>query len=917
MPQPQKPEQEARDKIDELLTAAGWQLQNIDELNLSFPGVAVREYPTDVGFVDYVLFVKGSPVGVIEAKKKGDTLSGVVDQTDSYLRSKLKHIPIAKQALTFGYVSTGEETMFYDIRDPDCRPRGVFAFHKPDKLAEWLQEPNTLRARMREMPPIITKGMRDCQIEAITNLEASFAKSKPRALISMSTGSGKSFLAVSFIYRLIKFAGAKHILFLVDRRTLGIQASTEFQKYETPDDHRKFIELYNIQLMSSNTIDPVCNVTITTIQRLFSMLKGTEFDPELDEHSAFDLTLDNDPKPIEYNPTIPIEAFDFIVTDECHRSIYNQWRQVLDYFDAFIVGLTATPSKQTLGFFKQNQVMDFNHQRAIAEGVNVGYEVYRIKTNASVKGGKVEAGEYIDKRNKMTRKVRYELLDEDLYYAPTQLDKDIVMVDQIRTVIQTFRDKLFTEIFPGRTEVPKTLIFAKTDSHAEDIVNIIWDEFGKGKDFAKKITYRTTGETPEALIAAFRNEYFPRIAVTVDMISTGTDIKPLECLLFMRDIKSAVYFEQMKGRGTRVIDSNALQLVSPDAKAKTHFVIVDAIGVCESDKGDSRPLERKKSIPFDRLLLAIAAGNREEDYLISLGNRLAQMDRQLSKEDRKRIQDVAGVASMTELILPLFTAFDPDVQVETACKKFATDNPTVEQLKIVTGELAETVAKPFHDPKLRNLLIETKQLLEQTIDIVSQDFVLEAGFNSKAKEAAQQYVQSWQQYLQDHRDEITALQILYSQPYGKRKLTYDAIRELADTIKRPPNGFIPERLWHCYDQLEHSRVKGQPKSVLTDLVSLVKFTSGMADDLTPFIDIVEHRFHDWLQQQQQSGRSFTPQQLEWLQMIKEHIATSIEITEDDFESIPFNLKGGIYKFSELFGKDYQRVMDELNKVLAG
>ncbi len=405
----------------------------------------------------------------------------------------------------------------------------------------------------------------------------------------MATGSGKTFTAVNFIYRLIKHAGAKRVLFLVDRNNLSKQTLAEFQKFRTPDDGRLFTELYNVQRLTSNTIDPVSKVTITTIQRMYSMLKGQEYEEENEEESLFESLTAPFPSPspegrreltVEYSPDIPIESYDFIVTDECHRSIYNLWRQVLEYFDAFLVGLTATPSKYTLGFFNQNLVTEYTHERAVADGVNVGYEIYRIRTKLTEQGSTVEAGEYVDMRDKKSRADRWAVeLEEDFEYASNQLDRDVVAVNQIRKVVQTFRDRLFTEIFPGRTEVPKTLVFAKDDAHAEDITEIIREEFGKGNEFCKKITYRTSGEKPEDLLSAFRNDYFPRIAVSVDMIATGTDIKPLECLLFMRMVRSQGYFEQMKGRGTRVISDTDLAKVTADAGHKTHFVIVDAVGV--------------------------------------------------------------------------------------------------------------------------------------------------------------------------------------------------------------------------------------------------------------------------------------------------------------------------------------------------
>jgi type I restriction enzyme R subunit len=429
--------------------------------------------------------------------------------------------------------------------------------------------------------------------------------------------------------------------------------------------------------------------------------------------------LFKEPEPIEYNPAIPIETFDIIVTDECHRSIYNLWAQVLEYFDAHLIGLTATPNKQTFGFFNQNLVMEYGHEQAVADGVNVNYDVYRIRTRVTEAGGKVESGYYVDLRDKLTRKVRWEQLDEEFAYDPNQLDRDVVAVDQIRTLIRTFRDKLRTEIFPGRTEVPKTLIFAKDDSHAEDIVKIVREEFGKGNEFAQKITYRTTGETPERLIAAFRNSYHPRIAVTVDMIATGTDIKPLEIVMFMRAVKSRTFFEQMKGRGVRVINPADLQSVTPDAKAKDHFVIVDCVGVCERDMTDSRPMDQQKSVPLEKLLQAVALGNTEPDVLSSVAARLARLEKDLPAAEQTRISQAAGGLTLKDLARSLVNALAPDQPPEQA------------------AAAAQTAIKPFSNPKLRELIVTLKRQNEQVIDTVTQDQVLETGFSEAARERAE------------------------------------------------------------------------------------------------------------------------------------------------------------------------------------
>ncbi|AQT68227.1 Type-1 restriction enzyme R protein [Anaerohalosphaera lusitana] len=913
------PEEWARKLIDEQLKAAGWVIQDRNQLNLGAGiGVAVREFPMTAGPVDYLLFVNRKAAGVIEAKPVGATLGGVDWQSDKYANGVPSQIQYYHNPLPYVYESTGKETLFRNLLDPDARSRNVFSFYRPETIADEIEQADSLRARMQNFPSLIEEGLRDCQVEAITELEKSFAQGRPRALIQMATGAGKSFTAVTFIYRLIKFAKAKRVLFLVDRNNLGRQALKEFQQYVTPDDGRKFTELYDVQHLKSNTIDPISKVCITTIQRLYSMLRGdAEIETDLEEQSAYKVLSPKESPEVVYNPDIPIETFDFIITDECHRSIYNQWRQVLDYFDSFIIGLTATPSKQTLGFFNQNLVTEYPHERAVGDGVNVGYEVYRIKTQITDGGSKVEAGSYIDKRNKLTREMRWEELDDDLEYESTQLDRAVVSEDQIRTVIKTFRDKLFTEIFPGRTDVPKTLVFAKDDSHAEDIVRIIREEFGKGNDFAKKITYRTTGEKPEDLIASFRNSYNPRIAVTVDMISTGTDIKPLECLLFMRSIRSRVYFEQMKGRGTRTITQTDLKAVTSDAKAKTHFVIVDAVGVCEQDKTESRPLERKKSVSFEKLLNKIALGARDEDTITTLAGRLARLNQELSKADKEEISQVSEGKSLPSLINGLLDAVDPDKAIEEAKAVNDTAEPTNEQIEQAAENLANTACEPFDNPDLRNTLVDVKKRNEQYIDTISQDAIISAGFDEAAKERAKGVVDTFKQFIEDNKDEITALQIIYNMPYSKRHVTYEQIEELVRAIEKPPYGLSTDVVWMAYKQLEESRVKNaSPQKLLADTICLIRFALGKADVLEPWSDVEQSRFERWLGEQKELGRQFTPEQMEWLTLIKDHVTASLAIEPDDFQYAPFNERGGLMRAYNLFGDDLNKIIQELNEVLA-
>ncbi len=930
------PEDEAREQIDQALEKAGWHVQDYKSANVhAGRGVALRNFPlvSGHGFADYLLYVDGKAAGIIEAKKEGVTLIGVEVQAEKYSKGLPSDLPAHIRPLPFLYQSTGVETRFTNGLDPHPRSRPLFSFHRPETLASFIphhdevprdlhgaslaaETATTLRGRLKTLPPLSTTGLWPAQITAITNLEQSMAQDRPRALIQMATGSGKTFTAINFIYRLIKFGGAKRVLFLVDRGNLGDQTLKEFQQYVSPYNNFKFSEEFIVQRLAGNTLDKSARVCISTIQRMYSMLKGRELSEEDEEASVSGLErLFKKPDLLEYNPAIPIETFDIIVTDECHRSIYNLWAQVLEYFDAHLIGLTATPNKQTFGFFNQNLVMEYNHEQAVADGVNVNYDVYRIRTAITQAGSTVDAGFSVQVMNRETRAKRWERLDDAFAYDPDQLDRDVVAPDQIRTIIKAFKDKLFAEIFPGRTEVPKTLLFAKDDAHAENIVEILREEFGKGNEFAQKITYRTTGVSPKDLIKSFRNSYHPRIAVTVDMIATGTDIKPVEIVVFMRAVKSRTFFEQMKGRGVRIIKSDDLKAVTPDATAKDHFVIVDTVGVCEQDKTDARPMEKKPSVAFEKLLQAVALGNREEDVLTSIAGRLARMEHRITKQDEQAISKASGGLTLKDLSRRLVEAVNPDRQEERARTQFGTDKPNEQQIQQAAASLIGEAAKAFHDPKLRELLIEIKKKNELTIDHVSQDQVIEAGFSADALARARTIVQSFEQFIAQHKDEITALQVLYSKPY-KQRLKFEDIKNLANAIEKPPYLWNESQLWQAYAALEKSKVKGASgKRILTDLVSLVRFATHQENELVPFPEKVNANFKVWVGEQESRGKKFTDEQRQWLSMIRDHIAANMGVESDDFEYAPFSQAGGLGKAYRLFPEGLQTIIESLNVAL--
>lgn len=918
------PEAKARIVIDKNLELAGYVIQDMKEFNrFASKGVAVREYMTSVGPADYVLFIDGEPVGVIEAKKSdmGENITMVEEQSLGYAKSKLKWID--NKPLRFLYESTDIIINFTDLSDEKCRARKIFNFHTPEQLSDWIKEEkegySTLRNRLKHnLPELPTKGYRDCQIIAIKNLEKSFADNKPRALIQMATGAGKTFTAISFIYRLLKYAKAKRILFLVDTKNLGEQAETEFQAYKPNDDVRLFTELYNVQRLNSSNISNSANVCISTIQRMYSILRGEDLDEQVEENVLFNFK----PKEIKYNQKYPCEFFDFIIIDECHRSIYNVWQQVLDYFDAFQIGLTATPDKRTFGYFNENVVSEYSREQAIIDGVNVGEDEYIIETKISTKGGYI-CKQNIQKRDRLSRKTRWEEMDDDLVYEPTALDRTVVNKSTIRNIIRAFKEAL-PKMFPnrrlpdGRQEVPKTLIFAKTDSHADDIINIVREEFGEGNEFCKKITYHTE-ENPKTLLGDFRNSYYPRIAVTVDMIATGTDVKPLECLLFMRDVRSKNYYEQMKGRGTRTCNAEDMQKVNKTVhENKQGFVIVDAVGVTKSKKSDSRPLERKPSMSLKDLLMNIAGGNITEDIMISTANRLIRLDKVLTDKERESFKGVSGYQPK-EIISDILNAYDEDFIKQGTQKHLSIDRePTKSEIKEYQTEFVKEISKPFCDPKFREVILQARSSHDQIIDTVNIDEVISSGWSSEQITKAEKVIETFKQFIQNNKDEIDALSIIYNKQYRERPLTFAMLEELYAKLKY--NGISYEQVWNAYGLTENSKTKVSKTKMLTDIVSLVKYSLGYTTTLAPFSAEVNENFKKWVFAKNAGGGSksqFTDEQMQWLRMIKDHITTSLYISPDDLELSPFDVYGGLGKFYQLFEKTYgyMNILNEMNTAL--
>ena len=597
--------------------------------------------------------------------------------------------------------------------------------------------------------------------------------------------------------------------------------------------------------------------------------------------------------------------------DECHRSIYNVWSQVLEYFDAFIIGLTATPDKRTFAFFHENVVSEYSREQAIIDGVNVGEDIFLIETEVGQHGGYI-VKQQIEYRNRLSREKRWKQMDEDVNYTPSRLDRDIVNPSQIRTVIRAFRENLYTILFPRRSEVPKTLIFAKTDSHADDIIQIVREEFGEGNEFCKKITY--SADDPEGALSDFRNSFNPRIAVTVDMIATGTDVKPIECLIFMRDVRSKNYFEQMKGRGTRTLSKDDLQKVTPSAtENKDHFVIVDAVGVTRSKKSDTRALERKPSVSLKELMMNVALGAKDEDTLTSLASRIVRLNAQMTVSERKEFQEITGAAA-GQTAQALLDAFDPDVIAAHAGVSLPEEGePTQEQQALLDAaqrELSSAAAAPFHRPEVRDYIENVRRNHEQIIDNVNIDTVLYAGYDVSQEETASRVIETFREFIQENRDEITALRIIYDQRYKDRPMAIAKLKALYEKLKA--RNITVDRLWDCYAIKQPDKVKRGTMVQLADLVSLIRFETGVTETLVPFAERVSYNFQQWSFRRNAGAVHFTEEQMEWLRLIKDHIAASLSVVLEDLDLSPFDRKGGLGRFYEVFGEDYERILMELN-----
>ena len=830
-----------------LLKKAGWSIVPRDQYSPGVSAVAIEEGLLKGNLeADYLLFLEGKAIGVLEAKKESVSLDDIVaNQAENYTHKLLPMYQYWENPLPLIYLSNGKELLFKNAKIPGRTYQKLDAMHTPKEMVK-LAGINSFFAGLPTLDP---KGLRDCQYEAITNLEASFRNSQRKALIVLATGAGKTFTACLAAYRFLAYTPARRVLFLVDRNNLGKQAEGAFGDFKLTENGEPFSTIYTTERLRSGKISDKTNLVICTIQRLFSVITGQELQDDDDGESSFESDTQPD---VELNGKLllPPDFFDLIIVDECHRSIYGRWRKVLEYFkEARIIGLTATPGDETMAFFNNNRVVNYTLEKSIVDEINVDCRVYRIRTSATENGGEIHKGEKYREITTYTGEKRMTRAVEATPYQANDLDRAVINPEQIKLVLESYKNAVYSELYPSRDPniayIPKTLIFAKSDAHADNIIKIIREQVFPGQcpEFAQKITY-SAGDS-NALIKNFRNDKKFRIAVTVTLVATGTDVKPLEVLIFMRDVNSESLYVQMKGRGVRTITDDALRNVTPNADSKDIFYLVDAIGVTEHVKNSQAPEPTDGvNISLEKLLEQITHGYLPDDNLRLLAARLARINSKSTEEQKAEFTDLAGM-EMKEIASNIYEAFENG---SLAAAPFESSNQPNELRKALVQPLA------LHEKARKFLLILNAGFVK--ILQPGRDTLISTGFSV---ENAQETITKFEEYVQTHRDEEEALRII-AENTGE-PITYAMLEDLKKKFLAANSQFSIDNLWHSYKVVNQDTVvpfkDATEKEALTNLIQLVRFSLKMIPELRSLTSLAAQRFELWCGQNQRDTLSET------------------------------------------------------------
>lgn len=888
------PEEKARVKIDKQLTAAGWDIVARDEY-IPFNASAVKEALMQGNKEsDYLLFVDDKAIAVVEAKAEYNFLGDVVaQQAEWYSQNPQGWVGLwYSNQIPFVYLANGNKIYFKNMLNADSEYVELTEMHSPKKMLQMLDKKSEYGA----LPRIEKKGLRDCQYDAEVKLEASLKAGKKKALAILATGSGKTYLACLASYRLLNYTPTKRVLFLVDRNNLARQTETEFSLFDRTEKQKPMNELYQINRLKKSE-DIQGDIIISTIQKLFAVLTGqniTDDDEDKeDEKRGLSDTIKNEPAvELGSNLKLPPDYFQFIIVDECHRSIYGKWKAVLDYFkDAKILGLTATPIPEAYAYFNKNIVEEYTYNDSVVDGVNVPARVYRIITEATVHGGTIKQGETVTDVNRAGEVVDTYTAQNRIDYASNQLDRSVINPNQIESVLKSYMDSIYTDLYPEREEnwhyIPKTLIFAKDDNHATKIVEVakkvFAEKFADGKvpnNFIQKITY-SAGDS-NALIRDLRTEKDFRIAVTVTLVATGTDVKPLEVVLFMNDVKSEVLYTQMKGRGCRTLNEDKLREVTPNADNKNCFYIVDAVGVTESDKTIPRPGNggddtHPKPLRLDQLLERLSHGEVSDDNLALLRDYCAIIQKRYEGH------------SLFERHLNMFIS-----DFGFAPRTLAYN---------INQALSQNTLPPYidisEDNSVRKALIfclmgnlqARKKLLEllrgyYAVTPEKEDEVIYKGFS---KETAKSFIESFEKYINDNSDQIEALRIIYNSEDAV--ITYSMLTELQDKLIAENGQFTPYYIWKNYKILDNDGSVDdldtkQSIKALTHLIQLVRYAYKKNDKLVSLIKGYSQRFNLYCGQAQ---RELTEDQKKIMKQIADYVIEEGSISTTELNSYDTDL----------------------------
>lgn len=874
------PEEKARVKIDKQLRNAGWEIVPRNEYIPNSTAAVKEALMHGNTESDYLLFVDDKAVAVVEAKREENPLDETVEkQAEEYAHNPQDWYGLwFEKLIPLVYLANGNKIHFKNILITDSKFEVISHMHSPKKMLQMIEK----KSEYGVLPLLEKRGLRDCQYKAEMKLEESLKKGNKKNLAVLATGSGKTYLACLASYRLLNYTPTKRILFLVDRNNLARQTESEFSLFDRTEHQQKMGSLYQINRLKKEA-DIKGDIVISTIQKLFAILTGQaiqEGNEDAEDEIVIEDAEKNDKDVIELSNDLklPPDYFQLIIVDECHRSIYGKWKKVLDYFsEAKVLGLTATPTPEAYAFFNNNTIEQYTYDDSVVDGVNVPPRIYRIITDVTAHGGTIEKGSKVVETAKRTNKPINYVAEASVEYGATELDRSVVNKNQIREVLTAYKKAIYEDLYPSRERkweyIPKTLIFAKDDNHATEIVEITKDVFkvefedkSIPEKFVQKITY-SAGDS-NALIRELRTEKDFRIAVTVTLVATGTDVKPLEVVMFMKDVHSDVLYTQMKGRGCRVISDDKLKEVTPNADTKECYYIVDAVGVTESEKLIPKPGTQpggNQVLSLEHLLEHIAHSELSDENLMLLRDYCSTINR--------RYEESVLFGRHLDYFISNY-GFAPRTLANKINTAFA------------QGALVEYI-DPSHDNSVRMGLIycligniqARNKLLEMQrgyyVETAGEDQVLYAGFS---KESAKSYIENFEKYLKVNKDNIEALRIIYNSE--DTLITHEMLLELQDRILAESRQYGVYQIWKNYKLLdEQGDVEGLDGkfnvNALTNLIQIVRYAYKKNQKLTSLINGYAQRFSLYCGRSQ---RVLTDEQKDVMQQIAEYIINDGAIT---------------------------------------